>query len=140
MASAGPGALSAAKTGSRAGGGGAWPGLRPAAWRQRKRRSVPAESERYTACVEGEGFFFSSPFPPLSLSPLSRCNSSPQSTSVNGAWLKVELVPLSDSSSSSTAAASAWRRLGAGCTQVGTWLRLGKSSTRFSGDSAPSSP
>lgn len=50
--------------GFRAVGGGAWPGLRPAAWRQRKRRSVPAESERYTACVQGE-VFFSLLFPPF---------------------------------------------------------------------------
>lgn len=28
-------------------------------------------------------------------------------------------------------------RLGAGCTQVGTWLLLGNSSTRLSGGSSP---
>lgn len=54
--------------GFRAGGGGAWPGLRPGAWRQRKRRSVPAESERYTACVQGEGFFSLLSPSPFSLS------------------------------------------------------------------------
>lgn len=49
----------------RARGRGAWPGPRPAEWRQRKRRSVPAESERYTACVKGSFFY------PFSLSLLS---------------------------------------------------------------------
>lgn len=53
--------------------------------------------------------------------------------------VRVESVPVFVSSTSqlhSSSTAGMFWTLGAGCTQVGTWLVLGKSSTRLSGSSS----
>lgn len=53
--------------------------------------------------------------------------------------LKVESVPVFVSSTSelhSSSTAGMFLGLGAGCTQVGTWLALGNSNTRLSGCSS----
>lgn len=59
------------------------------------------------------------------------------STSVGFDKMKVESVPVVVSSTSELHSSStAGMVLGAGCTQVGTWLVLGNSSTRLSGSSS----
>lgn len=98
-------------------------GLRPAVWRQRKQKSISAVRERCDARVDILSFFL--------LRALEHVKSQ--------CWvLTVACVPVvvSSSSSSFTSSAGVFVGLGAGCTQVGTWLLLGNSSTRLSGSSS----
>ena len=98
-------------------------GLRPAVWRQRKQN--PSGEKCCKARVDILSF---------SLRCVHQCEE-----------LKLEYVPavvafvVSSTSElhSSSTAGRVWR-LGAGCTQVGTWLELGNSSTRLRGSSSSS--
>lgn len=99
-------------------------GLSPAVWRQRKHKNIPAESTLHDSCWHFELF--------------SAC-SRVQKVPVVFSEIKVESVPealCSTSKRHSSSTAVVVLNLGAGCTQVGSWLVLGNSNTRLSGSSS----
>lgn len=116
-------------TGPRAGAGkGSRLELRRCAWASvqlcgvRGNRNLPRQKERCSACVDILASLFMQ-----------------WSTSAGFDKIKVESVPVVVSSTSElhfSSTAGMVVGLGAGCTQVGTWLVLGNSSTRLSGRSS----